>query len=223
MGLVLTIGGVLGAFWGVQLFAQLKRQGQIDVLITLLYVFFLSLIGGLMLWESLRALRRKARGAPLLRRTRNRTIAHVLPLKIRFPQSGLYISILPPLGLGFCVGVLSALMGIGGGFMLAPAMIYLLRMPTQVVVGTSLMQVLIVTCMTTVLQSVETRTVDMVLAALLIVGGVVGAQFGVRMGLKLSAERLRAILAIVIVATAAKLLFDLTQTPAEFFTLGPKL
>ncbi|MFZ4069278.1 MAG: sulfite exporter TauE/SafE family protein [Caulobacterales bacterium] len=223
MGLVLTIGGVLGATWGVQIFAAAKRQGQIDVLITLLYVFFLSVIGGLMLWESVRALRRKAKGAPPPRRARTRTLAHVLPLRIRFPQSGLYISVLPPLALGFAVGVLSALMGIGGGFLLVPAMIYLLRMPTQVVVGTSLMQVLIVTCITTLQLSVQTRTVDLVLAVLLIVGGVIGAQFGVRMGLKLSAERLRAILAVVIVATAAKLLWDLVQTPPELFTLGPRL
>jgi uncharacterized protein len=176
-----------------------------------------------MLWESVRALRRKAKGAPPPRRARTRTLAHVLPLRIRFPQSGLYISVLPPLALGFAVGVLSALMGIGGGFLLVPAMIYLLRMPTQVVVGTSLMQVLIVTCITTLQLSVQTRTVDMVLALLLIVGGVIGAQFGVRMGLKLSAERLRAILAVVIVATAAKLLWDLVQTPPELFTLGPRL
>ena len=220
MGLLLTAGGIAGSIAGVRLFAAMKQIGQIDLLITLSYVFFLSVIGGLMLWESIGALRRKSRGLPPARRKRSRTIAHALPLKMRFPTSGLYISVFPPLVIGFVVGVLAAIMGVGGGFILVPAMIYLLRMPTQVVVGTSLVQVLIVTSLVVVLQSVQTRTVDMVLAVLLIIGGVIGAQLGVRAGARLSAERLRATLAVLVLGTGMKLLYDLIATPGEMYVLG---
>lgn len=220
MGLLLTIAGVLGSVVGVRLFATMKAIGQVDLLISLSYVFFLSIIGGLMLWESVGALRRKRRGQPPARRKRGRTLAHVLPLRMRFPTSGLYISVLPPLAIGFGVGVIAAIMGVGGGFILVPAMIYLLRMPTQVVVGTSLVQVLIVTALVVVLQSTQTRTVDLVLATLLILGGVIGAQLGVRAGANLSAERLRAILAVLVLGTGLKLAYDLVATPAEFFVLG---
>lgn len=220
MGLLLSIAGVLGSVAGVRLFAAMKEIGQVDLLITLSYVFFLSIIGGLMLWESVGALRRKSRGLPPTRRKRGRTLAHVLPLRMRFPASGLYISVLPPLAIGFGVGVIAAVMGVGGGFILVPAMIYLLRMPTQVVVGTSLVQVLIVTSLVVVLQSTQTRTVDLVLATLLIVGGVIGAQLGVRAGANFSAERLRAILAVLVLGTGLKLAYDLVATPAEMFVLG---
>ena len=220
MGILLTIAGVLGSVVGVRLFAAMKAIGQVDLLITLSYVFFLRVIGGLMLWESVGALRRKGRGAPPPRRKRDRTLAHMLPLRMRFPASGLYISVLPPLAIGFCVGVIAAVMGVGGGFILVPAMIYLLRMPTQVVVGTSLVQVLIVTAMVVVLQATQTMTVDLVLASLLIIGGVIGAQFGVRAGAKLSAERLRAILAVLVLGTGLKLAFDLVVEPQEMFVLG---
>lgn len=220
MGLLLTIAGVLGSVAGVRLFAAMRAIGQVDLLISLSYVFFLSIIGGLMLWESVGALRRKRRGLPPPRRKRGRTLAHVLPLRMRFPTSGLYISVLPPLAIGFGVGVIAAVMGVGGGFILVPAMIYLLRMPTQVVVGTSLVQVLIVTSLVVVLQSTQTRTVDLILAALLVVGGVIGAQLGVRAGANLSAERLRAILAVLVLGTGLKLAYDLVATPAEMFVLG---
>jgi len=220
MGVLLTIAGVLGSVAGVRLFAVMREIGQLDVLISLSYVFFLSAIGGLMLWESVGALRRKSRGQPPPRRRRDRTLAHSLPLRMRFPTSGLYISILPPLAIGFGVGVIAAVMGVGGGFILVPAMIYLLRMPTQVVVGTSLVQVLIVTALVVVLQATQTRTVDIVLGALLVAGGVIGAQFGVRAGAKLSAERLRAILAVLVLGAGGKLMYDLIATPAEMFVLG---
>ena len=220
MGVVLTVAGILGSIVGVRLFAAMHAIGQVDLLITLAYVFFLCGIGGLMLWESVGALARKRRGLPAATRRRRRTLAHKLPMRVRFPSSGLYISVLPPLAIGFGVGVLAAVMGVGGGFILVPAMIYVLRMPTQVVVGTSLVQVLIVTALVVVLQSTQTKTVDLALAVLLIIGGVIGAQLGVRTGAKLSAERLRAILAVLVLCTGMKLAYDLVATPTELFVLG---
>jgi hypothetical protein len=223
MALLLSMGGIVGSVIGVQIFASVKRMGQIELLIAVSYLIFLGVIGGLMMWESVRALRRKAKGLPARRPKRRRTLLHALPLRMRFPASGLYLSVLPPLALGAAVGVLAAIMGVGGGFLLVPAMIYLLRMPTQVVVGTSLVQVLVVTAFVTLLQSVQTKTVDLILAALLIVGGVVGAQLGARAGVKFSAERLRAILGFVLLATGLKLFFDAVSTPAEAFTFKPML
>jgi hypothetical protein len=220
MGLLLTIGGVAGSTFGVWAFAWMKALGQIDLVISIFYVVFLGAIGGLMLWESVRALRRRAAGAAPTRRRRARGIAHRLPLKLRFPQSGLYISALPPLAIGALTGVLAAIMGVGGGFFVVPAMIYLLRMPTTVVVGTSLFSIVIVAALVTVLQAAQTKTVDLVLAALLIGGGVVGAQFGARVGGRLKAEELRVILAVVVLGTGLKLLWDLVARPAEFYVLG---
>jgi uncharacterized protein len=149
-----------------------------------------------------------------------RTVAHVLPFRIAFPRSGLYISVIPPLALGFGIGVLSAIMGIGGGFILIPAMIYLLRMPTNVVVGTSLFQVLIVACLVVVLQSAATQTVDLVLAALLMAGGVIGAQFGARVGAGLKNEHVRGLLGVLLIAASVKFLLDLVLTPEETYVLG---
>lgn len=219
MGLLLTIGGVAGSTAGVGVFAWMKKLGQLDLLISLFYVFFLGVIGALMLWESVMALRRRAQG-PAPRRRRKRGIAHRLPVRMRFPQSGLYISVLPPLAIGAATGVLAAIMGVGGGFIIVPAMIYLLRMPSNVVVGTSLFSIIIVASLVTVLQSAQTRTVDLVLAMLLIAGGVVGAQLGARVGARLKAEELRIILSVVVLATGLKLLFDLVARPAELFVLG---
>lgn len=219
MGLLLSIGGVVGSTFGVWVFATMKALGQLDLLITIFYVFFLGVIGALMLWESVWALRRRARGGPAARRRRKRGWAHRLPLRMRFPQSGLYISVLPPLGIGLLTGVLAAIMGVGGGFIAVPAMIYLLRMPTNVVVGTSLFSIIIITALVTVLQSAQTHTVDLVLAALLILGGVVGAQFGARFGARLKAEELRIILGGLVCATALRLLWDLVAHPAELFVL----
>ena len=191
MAALLSIGGVIGSASGVQVFALLNRLGQVDLLISLFYVFFLGLIGVLMAMESVAALRRRRLGIAPPRRRRQRTLAHILPFRMRFPRSGLYISVLPPLAIGGLVGVLSAIMGVGGGFILVPAMIYVLRMPTSVVIGTSLLQIVAVTALVTVLQSVQTKTVDLVLASLLITGGVVGAQLGARAGARLQAETLQ--------------------------------
>ena len=220
MGLLVTIGGVVGSTLGVWVFAWMKFFGQLDLMISLFYVFFLGTIGALMLWESVVALRRRARGTAPARRRRKRGLAHRLPLRLRFPQSGLYISVLPPLAIGLVTGLLAAIMGVGGGFIIVPAMIYLLRMPTNVVVGTSLFSIVIVASLVTVLQSAQTRTVDLVLAALLIGGGVVGAQLGARVGARLKAEELRIILSVVVLATGLRLLWDLVARPAELFVLG---
>jgi uncharacterized protein len=217
LGAVLTAGGVVGGALGVALFARVLAAGQIDLLIALFYVFFCGLIGFLTLVESLNALRRG--GDPPRRPRGVRNFAQALPFRMRFNRSGLYISVIPPLLIGLCVGLLAAIMGIGGGFILAPAMIYLLRAPTKVVIGTSLLQILIVTALVTVLQAISTQTVDLVLAALLILGGVIGAQVGARVGAGMQAEQLRAVLGLVVLATGLKLLADLIITPDQIFTL----
>ncbi|MCG8443232.1 MAG: sulfite exporter TauE/SafE family protein [Caulobacterales bacterium] len=214
MGLLLTAGGACGSGVGVQVFSQLREAGQLDLFISLAYVLFLSIIGGLMLMESLRAVQaRRAGSAP--RRPRRITALDILPLKTRFPRSGLYESAIPPILIGFTVGILAALMGVGGGFIMVPAMIYLLRMPTNVVVGTSLFQITFVTGFTTVMQAVQNQTVDVVLAFLLIIGGVIGAQLGARAGHRFRGEELRAGLAILVLLVGLKLATDLFRTPLD--------
>jgi uncharacterized membrane protein YfcA len=218
MGFFLLIGGTAGSVFGVQLFSFLRGLGQIDLIISLSYVSFLGIIGGLMLVESARSILR--RGQPQERRQpgsekRKRGWIDTLPFKMRFPRSGLYISIIPPIAIGFFVGTLAAIMGVGGGFVMVPAMIYLLRMPTNVVVGTSLFQILFVTALTTFLQATQNQTVDVLLAMLLIVGGVVGAQFGARVGRHVKAEELRALLAGMVLLVCAKMAWDLVITPAD--------
>jgi uncharacterized protein len=220
MGLLITIGGVVGSTFGVWVFAWMRALGQLDLLISIFYVFFLGVIGALMLWESAASLQRRAAGAQATRRRRKRGWAHRLPFRLRFPQSGLYISALPPLGIGVLTGLLAAIMGVGGGFIAVPAMIYLLRMPTNVVVGTSLFSIVVIASLVTVLQAAQTRTVDLVLALLLIAGGVVGAQLGARVGARLKAEELRIILSVVVLGTALRLLWDLVARPPEMFVLG---
>lgn len=220
MGLLLSTGGVVGSVFGVSLFSHLLAVGQLDVVIMLLYVVFLATIGGLMLMESLAALRGKRMAGRSPVTAGARAIAHVLPLRMRFPRSGLYISVIPPLVLGAMIGALAAIMGVGGGFILVPAMIYLLRMPTNVVIGTSLFQVLIVSTLVVILQSSVTQTVDIALSALLMLGGVVGAQFGSRVGARLRAEQLRAVLGGLLVLSSLKFVFDLVVRPDELFVLG---
>jgi hypothetical protein len=221
LGLLLTIGGVIGSTLGVLLFATLQRQGQIDIFITILYVIFLTAIGALMLWESVRALRRKARNVPIKRKKRTRSLLQQMPFRLRFPRSRLYISVIPVIAIGLLTGLLAALMGVGGGFIMVPAMIYLLRVPANVAIGTSLFNVLIVTALVTVLQATQTQSVDLFLAMMLIAGGVVGAQLGVRFGARLQAEQLRASLGVVLFATGLWLLWSLIVTPNQFFILGP--
>lgn len=222
MGMLLSIGGIMGSVFGVSLFERLLALGQLDLIISLLYVVFLAVIGALMLAEGVAIMRGKPLAPiPLLQRP-VRGIAHTLPFRLRFPRSGLYISVIPPIVIGFLIGALAAIMGVGGGFALIPAMIYLLRMPTNVVIGTSLFQILIVTALIVVLQSTATQTVDLVLAALLMVGGVIGAQFGARLGAGLKGEHIRALLGALLFACSLKFLFDLVVTPEEFYALGAR-
>jgi uncharacterized protein len=218
MGGVLLIGGLAGAALGVLVFNYLKSLGQVDLLVKLCYVVFLGVIGGLMFIESLNAIRKTAKGAAPTRKKHN--WIHKMPFKMRFRVSGLYISVIPPLLVGLVVGVLAAIMGVGGGFIMVPAMIYLLGMPTKVVVGTSLFQIIFVTAFTTMLHATTNFTVDVVLAVLLLVGGVVGAQIGTRIGVKMKAEQLRILLAIMVLAVCGKLAFDLLLMPSEIYTLG---
>jgi uncharacterized membrane protein YfcA len=220
MGALLSIGGVVGIVFGVSLFHQLLQAGQFDVVILILYVVLLAAIGALMLWESLGVMRGRKRAGSSTLSKGVRTIAHVLPSRLRFPRSGLYISVIPPLALGAVIGTLASLMGVGGGFILVPAMIYLLRMPTNVVVGTSLFQVMVVSTLIVFLQANITHTVDIVLAAMLMIGGVVGAQFGARLGARMRAEQLRAVLGLILVATSIKFALDLVLTPDELFVFA---
>ncbi len=218
MGTVLLMGGLVGAALGVVLFNYLKSLGQVDLLVRLCYVLFLGVIGALMFIESLRAIRNVRRGGPVARKRHG--WVHKLPFKMRFRTSGLYISAIPPLAVGLCVGVLAAIMGVGGGFIMVPAMIYILGMPTKVVVGTSLFQIIFVTGFTTMLHAMTNYTVDVLLAVLLLVGGVIGAQVGTRIGTKIPAEQLRILLAVMVLAVCGKLAFDLLVMPSELYSVG---
>ncbi|HEY0302935.1 MAG TPA: sulfite exporter TauE/SafE family protein [Rhizomicrobium sp.] len=218
MGGVMAAGGLAGTVLGVWLFTVMKRYGQMDLLVSASYVLLLGTVGGLMLNESLGALRARRGGAPARRRTPHLWM-HGLPFKMRFRESRLYISVIPPVGIGFFVGVLSAIMGVGGGFVIVPAMIYLLRMPTNVVMGTSLLQIIIVTAAVTVLQATANFSVDIVLALFLILGGVVGAQFGVRIGARLRGEQLRLLLALLVLSVAVRLLLGLVLRPDDPFSV----
>jgi len=220
---VMLVGGMAGTLFGVWLFALMRRQGQMDLIVGLTYVIMLGSIGTIMLRESLAALKAYHGGAAASRRPVNRGWIQSLPFKMRFRQSRLYISVLPPIGIGFCVGALSAIMGIGGGFIIVPAMIYLLRMPTKVVMGTSLVQIIAVTALTTVLQATSNFAVDIVLAGLLVSGGVVGAQLGVRAGSKLRGEQLRLLLALLVLAVGAGLAWQLVARPADLYSLAEGL
>jgi uncharacterized membrane protein YfcA len=221
MGLVLLLGGVVGSSAGVVLFTYLKRIGQIDFVIAVLYVVMLSTIGGLMSFESLRTWFRQKRHPEAPRgKLHQHYLVHRLPWKMRFYKSKLYISALLPIGLGFLIGILSAILGVGGGFVLVPAMIYLLGMPTSVVIGTSNFQVLFVAANVTFLQSATNGTVDVVLAILLILGGVVGAPIGSRLAAKLPGVVLRGLMAVLILAVAGELLIELLRAPTSPYSLG---
>lgn len=220
LGSVLVIGGVFGAALGVMLFNYLKSLGQVDLMVRLCYVLFLGVIGGLMFVESLRALRRSKAGVNPTKKIRRRDWVHTMPVKMRFRTSGLYISVFPPLVIGVFVGILSAIMGVGGGFIMIPAMIYILHMPTKVVVGTSLFQIIFVTAFATVLHAVTSQTVDIVLAILLLLGAVIGAQFGTQIGAKLRAEQLRILLATMVLLVCFKIALDLLIEPTELYNIA---
>ena len=221
MGLILLAGGGAGSTVGTFIFRLLREMGQIDLAISLSFVVFLGVIGSLMLVESGRKLIPTKKSSAKRRKAHSHYWAHGLPLRMRFHKSKLYISILPPLVIGFVVGLLAAIMGVGGGFIMIPAMIYLIGMPTSVVIGTSLFQIIFVTANVTFLHSVTNQTVDIILALLLLSGAVVGAQFGARAGVKLRGEQLRALLALLVLSVCGKLLFDLVATPNDLYSLSP--
>ena len=217
LGTLMLLGGLVGSTIGVAIFGILKHFGIVDTTISVLYVVLLGVIGGLMAWESVGALG-KAGGDPG-RRTRMNTWIRGLPYKRRFPRSGLYISIIPLLGVGFFVGLLAAVLGVGGGFILAPAMVYLLGVPTRVMVGTSLFQIIFLTAYVVFLQATFNGTVDLVLGFVLMIGGVVGARLGAAAGRKLKGAQRRLLLALVLLAMAGRLVYDLYVEPKPAFRL----
>jgi uncharacterized membrane protein YfcA len=224
MGSVLIAGGVVGAFIGVLLLKVLREAGQAGLIISLSYVALLSTIGTLMLAESIRAIRRTRAGRTSSgRRPGQHNWVHGLPLKMRFPRSRLYISAIPPLVIGWVVGLLTAFLGVGGGFIMVPAMIYLLRMPTNIVIGTSTFQIIFVTAVVTILHASFNNSLDVLLALMLAAGGVMGGQFGVRAGQKLRGEQLRALLALLVLGVAVRLFLDLVLKPEDLYTITPVL
>ena len=221
MGIFLLGGGIAGSIVGVNLFKVLREFGQIDVIIQFLFLIFLGLIGFSMLFESAKTTIKKYRTTSLIRtKLHQHSWIHGLPFKMRFHRSKLYISTIPPVIIGFFVGILSAMMGVGGGFIMIPAMVYILGMSTNVVVGTSLFQIIFVTANSTFFQSYLNQTVDIVLASLMILGGVIGAQVGARLGSTFKAEYLRGVLAILVLAVCIKIFLDLTLTPDDLFSLS---
>ncbi|EJF76057.1 sulfite exporter TauE/SafE family protein [Bartonella alsatica] len=220
LGILLAIGGGIGSLIGIQIFSVLKKLGQLDLMISLLYVILLGSIGSLMIIESWRNMlrQRKAQKVNISLAGRHNWI-HRLPLKMRFRTSMIYVSIIPVLAIGLIVGLLSSIMGIGGGFFMIPALIYLLRVPTSVVIGTSLFQITFVSSFTTVLQSMTNQSVDIVLAFLLMLGGSIGAQYGTRAGRKLKAEQLRMALAFLVLIVCMRLAFQLFIRPDNLFSL----
>ncbi|MEA3263745.1 MAG: sulfite exporter TauE/SafE family protein [Pseudomonadota bacterium] len=222
MGGVMVAGGVIGTGIGAMLFRILQQWGQIDIVINLLYVGLLGTIGTLMARESWQAVKAQRTGVPLpARKRRHHPMVANLPLRWRFYRSGLYISPLAPLLLGVFTGVLTMLMGIGGGFVLVPAMLYILGMSANVVVGTSLFQILFVTMITTMVHALTTKAVDIVLAVLLLIGSVSGAQIGSQLAQKVPAERLRFVLAAIVLLIALRMLIGLAWQPDEIYTDSP--
>lgn len=221
MGTVLLTGGLVGSVLGVQTVSVLRRTGQFDLVITLCYVTLLGVVGALMMIESLTTIRKTQSGKPAgLKKSGQHSWIHGLPFKTRFPRSKLYISVIPPVLIGLFIGFLSGIMGVGGGFILVPAMIYLLKMPTNVVVGTSLYQIMFVTAATTVMQAWWNFTVDIVLAIILMVGGVIGAQLGAAAGAKLKGEQLRFLMAGLVLLVAIRMAYQLVAHPGELYTIG---
>ena len=220
MGIVLLLGGIIGSTLGVWVFGLLQGLGQIDLVIRSSYVVFLGIIGALMLIESLKAISRQRKPGGKRRKLHQHNWLHGLPFKMRFRRSKLYISALLPLSIGILVGILAAIMGVGGGFIMVPAMIYLLGMPTAMVVGTSLFQIIFVTANVTFLQAWQNQTVDIFLALLLLTGGVIGAQLGTRAGAKLPGEQLRSLLALIVLGVCARLAYELLARPDDLYSIG---
>jgi uncharacterized protein len=218
---LLIVGGFVGAIVGVKVLAYLIAHGQLEPFVAISYVLLLGVVGGLMLIESLRVLRAApaVKAAASMRRGGQHTWLDGLPLKLRFRHSRIYASLIPFVAIGVVVGLLTAVMGVGGGFMLVPAMIYLMRIPTRIVIGTSTVQILCVTAFTTVLQATTNFTVDMLLSVPLMAGSVIGAQFGVGFAERFKAEQLRALLALIVVAVAVRMAFGLVIRPTDLYSL----
>ena len=219
MGTILLVGGVFGSSIGVLIFNLLNHIGQLDLVIKLSYVFFLTFIGLLMLVESLRFIVKVKKGRITRGKLHQHNWLHGLPFKTRFRKSKLYISIILPLLIGVIVGILAALMGIGGGFIIVPAMIYLLGMPTSLVIGTSLFQIIFVAANTTILQASQNQTVDIILAILLLIGSVIGVQIGSKFSNFMKGEHLRLFLSIIILIVGFKLTLDLISIPEDIFSI----
>jgi uncharacterized protein len=218
MTLLLASGGLVGSVLGVYTFRALRSVGQLDLIISLAYIVFLGFIGAIMLRESVRALLRSRSGRAALVPGHHSWV-HGLPLKMRFRRSKLYVSVIPIIFLGSSIGFLGSVLGLGGGFIMVPALIYLLRVPTNVVIGTSLGYTLMTMAVATVLHATANKTVDIMLAVLLMVGGVVGAQFGAQVGQALRGEQLRALLAVLVLLVALRVLFGLFLTPEDIYSL----
>jgi uncharacterized membrane protein YfcA len=222
MGGIMAVGGAIGALLGVEVFRWLRLLGQADLVVAVSYLLFLGSIGCLMLYESLGAILRRVRNEPAPHKERRRPLwLYGLPFKTKFPRSGLYISAIPPLVLGMLVGILSAIMGVGGGFILVPAMLYILRMRAGVVVGTSLFQIIVTTAITTILQAGRNQTVDIVLSMILVIGGVIGAQLGARFSGRFRAEELRAALGLIVLLVGMQMGLELFVRPSELFAIAP--
>ena len=220
MGGVLLIGSFFGSILGIWIFKTLVSSGQIETVISILYFILLFSIGLLMLVESSQVIRDRIRKKTVKKKIHYHNWAHKLPFKVRFYKSKLYISIIPPIIIGFVIGVLSATMGIGGAFILIPAMIYFLGMPTSKVIGTSLFQIIFITAIVTLLHATTTFAVDAVLAFFLIISSVIGAQIGVLAANKLRGEEIRALLAIIVLVVGVKIALDLLVPPEEIFNLS---
>lgn len=217
----LLIGGMVGSAVGVAVFALLRSIGQLDLVIGLCYVVFLGFVGGFMTWESIGTILASRRHeVPKPAKPRQHGLLHALPFPVRFHRSRLVISAIPVLALGLGIGFLGTLLGIGGGFLIVPAMIYLLKVPANLVVGTSLVQMVVTMCFATFLQATTNHTVDIVLAFLLMIGGVIGAQFGAQIGQRLKGEQLRALLGLLILAVGIRFAVELVMTPADLYSLS---
>jgi uncharacterized membrane protein YfcA len=219
---VLMVAGIIGTVIGVIVFNALRRLGQLDLIVSLIYVTFLGTVGGLMLAESIRAILNARAGRPApLRRPGQHSWIHGLPFKMRFKRSRLYVSVIPIAVLGISIGMLGSLLGIGGGFLIVPALIYILRVPSSVVIGTSLLQIVATMAVATTLYAISSQSVDAILAIILMVGGVIGAQFGASVGQNIRGDQLRALLALLIIAVAVRFLIGLVVTPEERYVLTP--
>ena len=220
MGLALIAGGSVGSLLGVELFRYLQRLGQVDIVVEASYVLLLGSVGGLMLNESVRTIRAARAGVALPSHAPGQHYwIHKLPFKIRFRQSRIYISVIPVIALGFAVGLMTAILGTGGAFLLIPAKIYLLRVRTDVALGTSQFQIFVIACMTTMMHAISDHTVDLVLAFILISGSVLGARIGADVASRLPSERLRFLFALLTLLIAANLLYELVHTPAHIYSL----